>query len=237
LAKGKLYLIPSLLGDSQVSNVLPNSIAKIIKNIDIYIVENIRSARRFIKSVYKDKDIDKTILYYHGKHDRLDIEKDFLTHIIDGKDVGIISENGLPCVADPGSDIVKYAHDYNIEVCPLVGPSSIFLALMASGLNGQNFVFHGYLPIEKKIREKFLSKILVNSRKLNQTQIFIETPYRNNSMFNSILNIGNQNTQLCIATNLTLNNENIKTRSIALWKKVDIDLHKKPTIFLLKDYI
>ena len=235
--KGKLYLIPSLLGDSKVSKVLPNSITKIIKNIDIYIVENIRSARRFIKSVYKDKDIDSTIFYSNGKYNRFDIEKDFLTHIINGKDIAIISENGLPCVADPGSDIVKYAHDYNIDVCPLVGPSSIFLALMASGLNGQNFIFHGYLPIEKKIREKFLRKILVNSRKLNQTQIFMETPYRNDSIFNSILKIGNQNTQLCIATNLTLNNENIKTRSIAEWKKIDIDLHKRPSIFLLKDDI
>ena len=237
MAKGKLYLIPSLLGKSQISKVLPTSITGIIKDVDIYIVENIRSARRFIKTVYKDKNIENTIFYTHGKYERLNIENDFLTHIIEGKDVAIISENGLPCVADPGSDIVMYAHEYNIKVCPLVGPSSIFLALMASGLNGQSFVFHGYLPIEKKIREKILKKIIVNSRKLNQTQIFIETPYRNNSMFTSILKISNQNTQLCIATNLTLNNEHIKTRSIAEWKKLDINLHKKPTIFLLIDKI
>ncbi len=233
MKKGKLYLIPSLLGDSDANASLPNSITNHIKEINVFIVENIRSARRFIRKVEKKKNIDNCTFYAFGKHDRLNLEENFLPHILNGEDVGIISEAGLPCVADPGSKIVAYAHDFQIQVIPLVGPSSIFLALMASGLNGQNFVFHGYLPIDKKERERKIKQMESNSRKENQTQIFMETPYRNHQLLDAIIKNSSNKARLCIATNITLSSENIKTKTIEEWKNTKLDIHKKPTIFLL----
>jgi 16S rRNA (cytidine1402-2'-O)-methyltransferase len=233
LKKAKLYLIPSLLGDSNIKTSLPDIIRNHIQEINIFIVENVRSARRFIKKVHKEKDIDNIIFYAYGKHDKLDLEEDFLPHILNGDNVGIISEAGLPCIADPGSKIVEYAHNLQVDVVPLVGPSSIFLALMASGLNGQNFIFHGYLPIAKKERERKIKQMENDSRRLNQTQIFMETPYRNQSLFDSIIKNSSNKTHLCIATNLTLINEVIQTKSIEEWKYSKIKIHKQPSIFLL----
>ena len=233
MKKAKLYLIPSLLGDSNIKTSLPDIIRNHIQEINIFIVENVRSARRFIKKVHKEKDIDNIIFYAYGKHDKLDLEEDFLPHILNGENVGIISEAGLPCIADPGSKIVEYAHNLQVDVVPLVGPSSIFLALMASGLNGQNFIFHGYLPIAKKERERKIKQMENDSRRLNQTQIFMETPYRNQSLFDSIIKNSSNKTHLCIATNLTLINEVIQTKSIEEWKYSKIEIHKKPSIFLL----
>ena len=161
------------------------------------------------------------------------MEEDFLPEILNGNNVGIISEAGLPCIADPGSRIVAFAHDFQIEVIPLVGPSSIFLALMASGLNGQNFVFHGYLPIDKKDREKKIKQLENNSKKFKQTQIFMETPYRNNQLLETLLKSCHNNTRLCIASDITLSTEKIKTKTIAEWKQIKVDIHKKPTIFLI----
>ena len=222
-----------MLGDSNIKTSLPDSIANHIQEINVFIVENVRSARRFIKKVYPEKDIDNTIFYAFGKHDKLNLEEDFLPHILNGEDVGIISEAGLPCIADPGSEIVAYAHDFQIDVIPLVGPSSIFLALMASGLNGQNFVFHGYLPIDKKERERKIKQMESNSRKENQSQIFMETPYRNHQLLDAIIKNSSNKARLCIATNITLSSENIKTKTIEEWKNTKLDIHKKPTIFLL----
>ena len=233
MKKAKLYLIPSLLGDSNIKTSLPDIIRNHIQEINIFIVENVRSARRFIKKVHKEKDIDNIIFYAYGKHDKLDLEEDFLPHILNGENVGIISEAGLPCIADPGSKIVEYAHNLQVDVVPLVGPSSIFLALMASGLNGQNFIFHGYLPIAKKERERKIKQMENDSRRLNQTQIFMETPYRNQSLFDSIIKNSSNKTHLCIATNLTLINEVIETKSIEEWKYSKIKIHKQPSIFLL----
>ena len=233
MKKAKLYLIPSLLGDSNIKTSLPDIIRNHIQEINIFIVENVRSARRFIKKVHKEKDIDNIILYAYGKHDKLDLEEDFLPHILNGENVGIISEAGLPCIADPGSKIVEYAHNLQVDVVPLVGPSSIFLALMASGFNGQNFIFHGYLPIAKKERERKIKQMENDSRRLNQTQIFMETPYRNQSLFDSIIKNSSNKTHLCIATNLTLINEVIQTKSIEEWKYSKIEIHKQPSIFLL----
>ena len=142
------------MGEGSENKSLPPTVLELIKNINIFIVENIRTSRRFIKKMYNEKDIDSTIFYSYGKHDTLNLQEDFLTHIYHGNDVGIISEVGVPCVADPGSKIVEFAHQYQIEVCPITGPSSILLALIASGLNGQNFAFNGYLPIEKRERSK-----------------------------------------------------------------------------------
>jgi len=232
LKKGKLYLIPSLLGNSDIYFSLPNSVQKKIQEINIFIVENIRSTRRFIREIDKEKDIDDCTFYAFGKYNKLNLEEDFLPHILNGENVGIISEAGLPCVADPGAKIVAYAHDIQIDVIPLVGPSSIFLALMASGLNGQNFVFHGYLPIEKKERGKKIKQMESNSRKENQSQIFMETPYRNHQLLEAVIKNCSKKVRLCIATNISLSSENIKTKTIDEWKRTKLDIHKKPTIFL-----
>ena len=234
MKKGKLYLIPTTLGDGTEEKTLPSSVLNAIKNIDIFIVENIRTSRRFIKKMYKEKDIDNTIFLSYGKHDKLDLQEDFLPHIYSGKDVGVISEAGVPCVADPGSKIVDFAHQFQVEVVPIVGPSSILLALMASGFNGQNFAFSGYLPIDKLERKKKLIGLEILSRKTNQTQIFMETPYRNVQMFESILQTSSKLTKLCIASNISLNDEKIITKTIGEWKLEKPNIHKKPTIFLIQ---
>jgi len=234
MKKGKLYLIPTTLGDGTEEKTLPSSVLNAIKNIDIFIVENIRTSRRFIKKMYKEKDIDNTIFLSYGKHDKLDLQEDFLPHIYSGKDVGVISEAGVPCVADPGSKIVDFAHQFQVEVVPIVGPSSILLALMASGFNGQNFAFTGYLPIDKLERKKKLIGLEILSRKTNQTQIFMETPYRNVQMFEAILQTSSKLTKLCIASNISLNDEKIITKTIGEWKLEKPNIHKKPTIFLIQ---
>ena len=181
----------------------------------------------------KNKNIDSTIFYSYGKHDTLNLQEDFLTHILQGSDVGIISEAGVPCVADPGSKIVKFAHQYQIEVSPIPGPSSILLALIASGFNGQNFAFNGYLPIDKKERSKKIKELEIYSKKKGQTQIFMETPYRNLQLFESIVKTCSNRTKLCIASDITLDSENIKTRTIEEWSSIRPEIHKKPSIFLI----
>mgnify|MGYP001166424003 CR=1 FL=1 len=231
--KGKLYLIPNTLGESTEETTLTSLIFKKIQEIDIFIVENIRTARRYIKKIYKEKNIDTTTLYPYGKHDNFNLEKDFLPHILSGKNIGLISDAGLPCIADPGSKIVKYAHEFQIDVVPLTGPSSIFLALMASGLNGQNFAFTGYLPIEKNKRTKSIKYLEGLVKKTNQTQIFMETPYRNNQLIETLLKVCSNNTKLCIASDITLATENIKTKTIEEWKQTEINIHKQPAIFLI----
>tara|TARA_B100001250_G_scaffold81365_1_gene67043 strand:- start:42486 stop:43193 length:708 start_codon:yes stop_codon:yes gene_type:complete len=233
LNKGKLYLIPTILGEGTEEAILTTSITTTIKRIEIFIVENLRTARRHIRKIDKEKNIDSTTFYSYGKHDTLNLEQDFLPHILSGKDVGFLSEAGLPCIADPGSQIVSYAHDFQIDVVPLVGPSSILLALMSSGLNGQNFAFAGYLPINKFERRTSIKKIETLIQKTGQTQIFIETPYRNNQLINTILSTCNKNTKLCIASDITLPTENIKTKTIEEWKEIRINIHKKPTVFLI----
>ena len=199
----------------------------------VHIVENLRTARRHIKRLCPQKNIDNITFYPYGKHDSLNLEQDFLPHILSGKNVGLLSEAGLPCIADPGSEIVKYAHDFQINTVPLVGPSSIFLALLASGLNGQNFSFSGYLPIEKSKRIKTIKNLEDLAKKTKQTQIFMETPYRNHQLIEALLKTCRNNTKLCIASNITLPTENIKTKTIGEWKQTKINTHKKPTIFLI----
>ena len=228
---GKLFLIPTTLGEGTECKISTN--VEDIKKINIFIVENIRTARRFVRKIYKNKDIDNTIFYSYGKHDSLDLQENFLSHIIQGNDIGIISEAGVPCVADPGSKIVEFAHQYQIEVCPITGPSSILLALIASGFNGQYFSFNGYLPIDKKERSKKIKDLEFLSRKNGQTQIFMETPYRNLQLFESILKTCSKSTKLCIASDITLPSENIKTRTIEEWSSIRPEIHKKPSIFLI----
>ena len=231
--KGQLYLIPTILGKGTEETTLPSTILKSIKEIDIFIVENLRTARRFIKNIYREKDIDATTFYSYGKHDTLSLEEDFLPHILSGENVGLLSEAGLPCIADPGSKIVEYAHNFQINVVPFVGPSSILLALMASGMNGQNFAFTGYLPIDKSDRRRALKYLESLTKKTGQTQIFMETPYRNHQLFDAIIKVCSNNTKLCIASDITLPSENIKTKTIEEWKQEKININKKPAIFLM----
>ena len=231
--QGKLILIPNLIGDENFKNVLTEKIIQTIKETNFFIVENIRSARRYIKKIVPEKSIDEITFFAYGKHNSFNIQEDFLQNILSGNDIGIISEAGVPAVADPGSKIVEYAHKFNIKVTPLVGASSILLALMSSGMNGQNFTFNGYLPIEKKDQIKKIKYLESICKKTNQTQIFMETPYRNNKLFNTIINTCDGNTKLCIASNITQNNESIITKEIREWKTIKINIDKQPTIFLI----
>ena len=233
MSQGKLILIPNLIGDENFKNVLTEKVIQTIKETNFFIVENIRTARRYIKRIVPEKSIDKITFFAYGKHNSFNIQEDFLQNILLGNDIGIISEAGVPAVADPGSKIVEYAHKFNIKVTPLVGASSILLALMSSGMNGQNFAFNGYLPIEKKDQIKKIKYLESICKKTNQTQIFMETPYRNNRLFNTIINVCNGNTKLCIASNITQNNESIITKEIREWKTIKINIDKQPTIFLI----
>tara|TARA_B100000902_G_scaffold396682_1_gene458396 strand:+ start:35132 stop:35863 length:732 start_codon:yes stop_codon:yes gene_type:complete len=233
ITKGKLYLIPTTIAEGSEQNSLPQSVYNSIKKINIFIVENIRTSRRFIKIIDKDRDIDKIIFHEYGKHNKLNLQDDFISYILNGNDIGVISEAGTPCVADPGSKIVDYAHQFNIEVIPISGPSSIILSLMGSGFNGQKFAFNGYLPINKKEREKNIKKLEFLCKKNNQTQIIMETPYRNIKLFESIIKTCSNNTKLCIATNLTHINQKIESKLIKEWKTIIPNIHKKPTIFII----
>lgn len=229
---GRVYLIPTTLGETNPLEVLPISVKKIIERVDHYIVENEKSARGFIKSILPGKSQPKLFITTLNKFtDPIEIPE-LLDPCLEGFDVGIISEAGCPGVADPGAEVVKIAHQKNIRVIPLVGPSSILLALMASGFNGQQFAFNGYLPIDKDKRKKEIKRLEKQSADFNQTQLFIETPYRNDTFLQDLINTLNPNTKICVACDLTLPTEFIKTMSAEAWKKIKVDLHKRPTLFL-----
>jgi len=228
-----LFLIPVTLGESEISQVLPSYNREIILSIKHFVVENIRTARRFLKQTDSSISIDELTFYTLNKHTSKEELSDFLSPIKDGYSVGIISEAGCPAIADPGADVVSIAQQKNIKVVPLVGPSSILLALMASGFNGQSFAFHGYLPIDGEQRNKSLKALEQRIYSENQTQLFIETPYRNNKMVEDILKICKPSTKLCIAADITLETEFIKTKSVNDWKKNLPELGKRPCIFAL----
>ena len=233
MKQGKLILIPNLLGDSNYRNAINEKIIQTIKETNFFIVENVRTVRRYIKKIVPEKSIDDVTFFSYGKHDNLDLQNDFLQNILNGNDIGLISEAGVPAVADPGSKIIDYAHKFNIKVKPLVGPSSILLAIMSSGMNGQNFAFNGYLPINKKEQIKKIKQLESLSKKTGQTQIFMETPYRNNKLLKILINVCGNNTMLCVASNITLENESIITKSISEWKTMKINIDKQPSIFLI----
>lgn len=230
---GKLYLIPSMLGDSRISAVIPSDNIQIISKIRFFIVEEVRTARHFLKKADPGIVIDEISFLLYNEHSKGQDLTKFIEPLLDGEDAGILSEAGTPCIADPGSEIVRLAHMNNIKVVPLTGPSSILLALMASGFNGQNFAFHGYLPIEKTNRNKKIREIERSAYSNDQTQIFIETPYRNIQLFQAITEACSDNTMLCVASGLSTESEKITVRNIRQWKGQNPDIHKKPTVFLL----
>ncbi|MEO8822538.1 MAG: SAM-dependent methyltransferase [Ginsengibacter sp.] len=227
-----VYLIPSFLSENAVETI-PSYVMAAVKNCTVIFAENERTARRFLKAMDKEIVIDEFEWYAIHKAEQQQVVT-FCEKIKEGKNIAIISEAGCPGVADPGQILIYEAQKLNVEVKPLVGPSSFLLALMASGLNGQHFSFLGYLPIDPSERIKKIKQLEAESLQKKCTQIFIETPYRNNKMLETILNHGNSSTQLCIASEITSTNEFIKTKTIADWKKEKIDLHKKPVIFLLQ---
>ncbi|MEI6821762.1 MAG: SAM-dependent methyltransferase [Bacteroidota bacterium] len=231
--KGNLYLIPATIGEGAIEKVIPTYNQSIINKIDIYIVEEVRTARRFLKKAGLIKPIDELTFYVLNEHSKDHEISSYLDAIKEGKHIGLLSEAGVPCIADPGAAIVKIAQSNNINVIPLVGPSSIFMALMASGFNGQQFSFLGYLPVDKKFRVDKIKEIEKTIYQKNETQLFIETPYRNNQMIESILSTCRNETMLCIATDVSMDSEYIKTKSIAQWKKSIPDINKRATVFLL----
>ncbi|MRH99873.1 SAM-dependent methyltransferase [Kriegella sp. EG-1] len=231
---GSLFLIPSILGDNEPLEVLPISIKGAIEAIDYYIVENEKSARRFIKKISPRKSQAKLNIETLNKFTESAAIPTYLKPCLEGYDVGVISDAGCPGIADPGAEVVKIAHEKNIKVVPMVGPSSILLAMMASGFNGQNFAFNGYLPIDNLDRKKMIKKLERNSKELNQSQIFIETPYRNDKLLQELLKSLAPNTKICVACDITLPTEQIATKTVKDWKHAKWELHKRPAIFIIQ---
>lgn len=229
----KLFLIPTTLGDTSIERVLPSDLTKLISAIPVFIVENIRTARRFLKKVNPAIVIDDLTFFELNQHtDKKEIIR-FLEPIQKGMDIGIISEAGCPAVADPGAEVVKIAHTKNIQVVPMVGPSSILLALMASGMSGQNFAFNGYLPIKDPEKSNQIKLLERRMQTEGQTQIFIETPYRNAQLLNDLLKNCDPQTMLCIATDITLDSEFILAKPVSYWKNHIPDIQKRPAIFMI----
>jgi len=231
--KGIVYMIPLPLGENDPIEVIPATVYKVINDIDTYIVENIRTARRYLRKINIQKPIDSLRFLELNEHTQATDIVGYLDDCVAGRHVGVMSEAGCPGVADPGSAIARMAHQKGIRVIPMVGPSSILLSLMASGFNGQSFAFNGYLPVKSPERSSKLKALELKAGKEHQTQIFIEAPYRNNQMVQDILTHCNPSTLLCIACDISLETEFIKTLSVGSWKSQVPELHKKPVIFLL----
>ena len=231
---GTLYLIPVTLGDDNIAQALPANVVATAQQLDTFVVETEKPARHFLSTIKTVKPVRELALHLLNEHTEDKALPDLLKPLLAGKDVGLMSDAGCPGVADPGARLVALAHQKGIRVVPLVGPSSILLALMASGLNGQQFAFLGYLPVDKTERANKLKEIEKRAQTHNETQIFIETPYRNMHMLEAILSSCHANTRLCIASQVSLPDEMIVTKSISQWKQSTLpDLHKKPTVFLL----
>jgi 16S rRNA (cytidine1402-2'-O)-methyltransferase len=231
---GNVYLIPTTIGESGTSRVIPTEVAEIVKDIRYFVVENIRTARRYLRKLYPQINIDELHFFELNQHTDSRVIEEYLSPVLEGFDVGIISESGCPGIADPGAEVVRLSHMRQIRVIPLVGPSSVLLSLMASGLNGQHFAFLGYIPLRHAERLKAIREIEKRSVVEKQTQIFIETPYRNNQLIQDLLNTLNDHTRLCLACDITMDTEYIKTQTVAMWKRGIPDLNKRPAIFLLQ---
>ena len=231
---GVLYLIPTPLGENPPLEVLPLTVKKIIEDQNHFIIENEKAARRFIKKIAPNKNQDQLILYPLNKFITQEETETYLDQCEAGVSMGLFSDAGCPGIADPGSVIVAKAHRLGIQVKPIVGPSSLILAMMSSGMNGQNFAFNGYLPIEKKKRRQAIIKFEKKAIKDNQAQLFIETPYRSDSLLNELLKVLLSNTLLCVGCDLSLKNEYIKTLTISQWKNEKANLNKRPCIFIIE---
>lgn len=237
---GIIYLIPSVIAPHTVNHVISPQIVEVVSSLDYYLVENIRTARRFIsdlKNTYENLELPKALPEIQfvelSKNTGPEEVKKYLSEVVEGRNAGIISEAGCPGIADPGAVAVHYAHQNGLRVVPLVGPSSILLALMASGFSGQSFAFHGYLPIPANEKIKTLRKLEADAHKQKQTQIFMETPYRNDKLLQDILQCLNPATLLCIAKGITGADEYIVTKTVKEWKSTPVNLHKVPTIFMI----
>ena len=230
---GSIYIIPSQISNESNVNLINNHLIEIVKSLEFFIVENIRTARRFIKKLDNNKNIDETTFFLINKHNKFNFQSEILKTLNEKKNIGILSDSGYPCVADPGSKILKFAHEKNIKVIPLIGPSSIILALSSSGLNGQKFSFCGYLSIDTVNRKKEIHLAQKKVIKNDETQIFIETPFRNQKTFEDLIKNCDEHLHLCCAVNLTSNDEIIHTKKIGHWKKIIFKLPKQPAIFLI----
>lgn len=232
--KGILYLIPTDLGNDNLDVSLPLEVRKTISELRYFIVENVRTARRFLKKNDRSFDIDQAVFFEIDKHKLNENEAfEFLQPALQGNDIGILSEAGCPCIADPGNIIVRFAHQFEIIVNPLVGPNSILLALISSGMNGQSFAFSGYLPIQKNDRTRKIKELENRSRIENQTQIFMETPYRNNALLEDLISTCNKSTHISVALDLTLPSQQIISKTVWEWKNMKFNYHKRPAIFLI----
>lgn len=232
--KGKLYLIPTTLGDfDTINRVLPTYNMEVSSRLTVFVVENIRTSRRFLKKAGYPLPIEQITFIELGKHSSESQAIASFKQAIAKQPVGLLSEAGTPCIADPGAVIVSVAHELNVEVVPLTGPNSIILALMASGFNGQNFTFHGYLPKDRKQLSEKIKSLENKARRENQTQIFIETPFRNGQLFKTLLRSCHPATKLSVAVNLTLPDQMIRTLTIGQWRGQLVGFNKKPTVFLL----
>ena len=231
---GELFLIPTSIEQEFNNNFLLEADKKKLKKIKNFIVENPKTARKALKKLNLDESLQDLNIMEHSKKSSFKSVEDYLKPVFNGESLGLLSDSGTPCIADPGAKIVSKAREFNIKVIPLVGPSSIILSLMASGFNGQNFCFHGYVPIEENKKTNFFKEIQINIKKKQETQIFIETPYRNNKLLTDIMKIDNDSLKLCVATNLTDTNQTITSKTIKQWHQNKIpDLSKKLCIFLL----
>jgi 16S rRNA (cytidine1402-2'-O)-methyltransferase len=233
VATGTLYLVPVTLGESPLAAVIPQDVQQRVRALEYFIAENPKSARAYLKQVGTARPLQELNIGVLNEHTPDAAVAALAAPLLAGHDVGLMSEAGCPGVADPGAKLARYAHQHAIRVVPLVGPSSILLALMASGLNGQSFAFHGYLPVADAERERTLRELEKQSQRLKQTQIFIETPYRNQKLLRSMLGVCANTTLICIAADITLAGEDIRTRTVAAWRKAPPELDRRPALFLL----
>jgi len=230
---GTLYLIPTTLGDTPPARVLPEETLAVIRALNQFIVEEARTARRFLRAAGVTRDLDEITFQVFNEHSDKNSAETYLEALLQGTDTGLLSEAGTPCIADPGAEIVAAAHRNGIRVVPLTGPSSILLALVASGLGGQQFAFHGYLPADKAGRTKRIRELERESAEKEQTQMFIETPYRNRQMLESLTLTCRPDTMICIAVDLTTDHQMVMVRTAGEWKNFMPDIHKRPAVFLL----
>lgn len=235
--KGILFLIPSVIAENTANAAIPSFNLDLIYSLDEFIVEEERTARRFLKSIGYKNSLDKVTLYVFNEHTEKSDVSEFLKPLEEGRNMGLLSEAGCPCIADPGFELVMLCHNFGITVKPLTGPSSIILALMASGLNGQNFAFNGYLPVEKKERVKKIKELEIKAGREKQSQIFMEAPYRNMQLLNDIISACKPSTLICIAAEIMSEIEFIKTCTVEEWKKQIPELHKKTAVFIIAQHI